>query len=491
MLHQFLTAIFPLYFDRFALTRKYSASPMALFNLDKDPVTMDSIKNHGNNSGSDGNTNSNSSATTLGSVFDFVSGITHYCNNPELSDVTLIIGDETFHCHKFFLASASDVFRTMLTGKEWADSRNAEIRLEESPACQAVFGDFLQCLYSGQVTVTTKTIMPIFTLADKYNIRQMRGLCEKYMTEQIGQGNVSGALEWLSFAEAYNLHQLVSHCYDVVRSNLPRIIESDAWLSLTVEQMCFLLAGSMVVVRDEYVLYKAIERWIVNDSHKFGITQALRKVVPLVRFAQISSEQILETERSEFGQIYQKQIKDFILEGYKFHALSTTSSMDMFRAEKYLPRLYLTPPHCNVLNVHPASTVMANAMHLGFRPKGCSPWYLQVQHSSKMVEDGYAAAATCAKNERGSIIGVVLKVQAPNNDTGKSFKLAVASFDGNDRFHCAVTHAGKVYKPEIPTANVHWSLTTNVTTMYSQAFLDKKTSKVKIGVVIQVSDAVA
>ncbi|XP_072033724.1 BTB/POZ domain-containing protein 17-like [Amphiura filiformis] len=427
--------------------------------------------------------------TTLGSVFDFVGGLSRYCNNPELSDVTVKVGESTFYCHKFFLASASDVFRTMLTGPQWSDSRSGEIKLEETPECQAVFGDFLQCLYSGQVTVTTTTIMPIFTLADKYNIRQLRSLCERYMTEQIGQGNIKGALEWLSFAETYNLHQLVSHCYSVIRSNLLRIIDSDAWLKLTVDQMCFLLSGSQLVVRDEYTLYKALERWMMKDAHRFGVAQCLRKVTPLVRFAQISSEQILDIEKSEFGQIYQKQLKDFILEGYKFHALSAMT--DMFTADRYMPRLYLSAPHCQVINVHPSSTVMANAMQVGYRPKSCGPWYLQVQQNGKSGGDSpYSSSegqyATPAANDKGNLVSVIYKVQAPNNDTGKSFKLAIASFDVNDKFHCAVTHAGKVYKPDVPTANVHWSLTTNVTTLHSQAFLDKTTSKVKLGVIIQV-----
>ena len=437
---------------------------------------------------------------TLGSIFDFVNGLARYCNNPKLSDVTLKVGDSVYYCHKFFLASASDVFRTMLTGPQWSDSRTNEIELEETPECQEVFIDFLQCLYSGQVTVSTTTIMPIFTLADKYNIRQLRSLCEKYMTEQIGQGNIKGALEWLSFAETYNLHQLVSHCYNVIRSNLLHIMDTNAWLKLTVDQMCILLSGSELVVRDEYTLYRALERWMMKDAHKFGIAQCLRKVIPLVRFAQISSEQILDIEKSEFGQIYQKQLKDFILEGYKFHALSAMS--DMFSTERFFPRLYLSGPHCQVLNVHPSSTVMANAMQLSYCPKTCGPWYLQVQQNGRSGEESplYASNgkqksksgeesppyASPARNNRGSIISIVCKLQAPNTDTGKAFKLAVASFDFDDKFHCAVTHAGKVYKPDIPTANVHWSLTTNVIMLHSQAFLDKKTSKVKIGVIIQV-----
>ncbi|XP_038050560.1 BTB/POZ domain-containing protein 17-like [Patiria miniata] len=430
-------------------------------------------------------------STRLGCVEDFIAGVKSYYNNPDLSDVIIRVDGRVFHCHKFFLASSSDVFQTMLTGSQWVDSQQQEIVLEESPECTAVFGEFLKYLYCGQVTVDMRTIMPIFTLADKYNIHRLRCQCERYMTEQIGQGNVNGALDWLSFAETYNLDQLVSHCYEVIACNLPKILELDSWLGLSVEQMCRLLDSGQLIVTDEYSLFKAIERWLVHDLQKGGVTGNLRRVLPYIRFAQMTSEHILTIERSEFGQIYEKQIKDHILEGYKFHALVGTANMsELFLAERYHARLYLAPPHCHVLYVHPTSTVMANAMTQGYRPKSGSPWYLLLLQNSKADAAAAAACSASATNdvtcERGMLTNVTYKLQAPNTDIGKSFRLAISAFDANDKFLNAVTKSGLVYKPDGPTANVHWSLTTNVTTIHSQAFLDKKGGKIKLGVVIQV-----
>ena len=422
-----------------------------------------------------------SAATTLGSVGDFVAGILSYYNNSELSDVVIRVDGTSFNCHKFFLASASDVFQTMLTGSHWVDSQQQEIILEESSECTAVFGEFLKYLYCGQVSVDTRTIMPIFTLADKYNIHRLRGQCERYMTEQIGQGNVKGALNWLSFAETYSLDQLVMHCYEVIACNLPKILNSESWLALTVDQMCRLLESPQLIVNDEFMLFKAIERWLVHDMQKGGVTTSLRRLLPVVRFAQMTSEQILMIEKSEFGQIYEKQIKDHILEGYKFHALAGTSNMaDIFSAERFLARLYLAPPHCHVVYVHPTSTVMANAMTQGYRPKSGSPWYLLLLQNSGNTASN---EVTC---EKGTLTNVTYKLQAPNSDIGKSFRVAISAYDANDKFMNAVTKGGLVYKPDGPTANVHWSLTTNVTTIHSQAFLDKKNGKIKLGIVIQV-----
>ncbi|XP_071798854.1 BTB/POZ domain-containing protein 17-like [Asterias amurensis] len=418
------------------------------------------------------------SSTKLGSVSEFVAGITSHYNNPELSDVIIRVDGSTFNCHKFFLASASDVFQTMLTGSQWLDSQQQEIILEESTECVAVFGEFLRYLYCGEVTVDTRTIMPIFTLADKYNIHRLRCQCEQYMTEQIGQGNVKGALNWLSFAETYSLDQLVMHCYEVIASNLPKILTTESWLGLTVDQMCRLLESPQLIVNDEFSLFKAMERWLIHDMQKGGVTTNLRRLLPTVHFAQMTSEQIHIIEKSEFGQIYEKQLKDYILEGYKFHALAGSGNMsEIFSAERFLARLYLAPPHCHVLYVHPTSTVMANAMTQGYRPKSGSPWYLLLLQQNNFND------ITC---EKGTLTNVTYKLQAPNGDIGKSFRLAITAFDAGDAFMNAVTKGGLVYKPDGPTANVHWSLTTNVTTVHSQAFLDKKSGKIKLGVVIQV-----
>lgn len=59
----------------------------------------------------------------------------------------------------------------MLMSPQWSECKESRIVLGETPACAEVFDRFLQYFYTGHICVDSQTVMPILTLADKYNIK--------------------------------------------------------------------------------------------------------------------------------------------------------------------------------------------------------------------------------------------------------------------------------------------------------------------------------
>ncbi|XP_033119533.1 BTB/POZ domain-containing protein 17-like [Anneissia japonica] len=447
--------------------RKYQASESNLPQQSLTKTTENTYRANQNSSG----------MATLGTFDAFVDGLSHYYMNPELSDVTLHVGDMSFYAHKFFLAASSDVFRTMLTAKKWKDSLTSDIHLEEQENCTPYFKEFLSYFYCGQVTVTVDSIMPIFTLADKYNVSKLRKLCEEYMTKQIGQRNVKGALDWLTFAEMYDLASLVNRCYAVIRSNLPLVIHTEGWFSLTIDQICQIATSSEVIIRDEHSFFKALENWLKaqNDSN---IGDMLRRLLKYFRFTQMASEQILQIENSAFGIEYQELLKDYILEGYKFHALSTMSNL--FHHDKFLPRLFLSGPHCHVVNANVLSQqyFTVNAMQHGQKPRCATPWYMVANLVKAKPKEGVSYVEDCL---------ITYKLQAPNSEIGKSYRLAIVVYNKEDKFVGGITDSGIICNPDGPSASIHWNLQTNIINIQMPVPLERsKDNKVKHGVVIQV-----
>ena len=58
----------------------------------------------------------------------------------------------------------------MLVKPEWSESGEAVVVLHEAEECLPQFGAFLQYLYTGSVTLTHASVLPILALADKYNV---------------------------------------------------------------------------------------------------------------------------------------------------------------------------------------------------------------------------------------------------------------------------------------------------------------------------------
>ncbi|ESO08515.1 hypothetical protein HELRODRAFT_169375 [Helobdella robusta] len=100
-------------------------------------------------------------------------------NKPELSDVELLVNDVTFFGHKNILSAASDVFASMLSGN-WVEYReNKTIILREDADCAKHFQSFLYFIYSGKVNINNNNVVPLFLLADKYNVGSLIDECSK------------------------------------------------------------------------------------------------------------------------------------------------------------------------------------------------------------------------------------------------------------------------------------------------------------------------
>ena len=94
--------------------------------------------------------------------------------NPELSDIQIVVGLKIFYAHKLVLCSASEVFRVMFTNPSWCESSRQKIVLKEEPECIQVFELFLRYLYTGKIRLTHYTVLYVLMLADKYGVEDLQ-----------------------------------------------------------------------------------------------------------------------------------------------------------------------------------------------------------------------------------------------------------------------------------------------------------------------------
>ncbi len=148
------------------------------------------------------------------------------------SDIILEVGSKYYHTHKLVLCNVSPVFGQMFNGK-WKESNENRATLDETEQCQKVFDIFLDYAYgcrNGFLPMTISDVVPLLTLADKYEVNGLKGLCSKFM-QTLVEGNIKQAITWMQTAEELQLESVLQRCYEVICWNLKQAFQMIADVS--------------------------------------------------------------------------------------------------------------------------------------------------------------------------------------------------------------------------------------------------------------------
>ncbi|CAG9120788.1 unnamed protein product [Plutella xylostella] len=180
-----------------------------------------------------------------------------------MSDLVLEVGGVSYPAHRLILCANSEVFQVMLMNREWSEWRESRIVLQETTSAAAVFPLFLKYLYTGQIRISHQTVLPVLSLADKYNVKDLVTLCLCYMSNHIAQAARLGEIvAWMQYTMACGHNDVARACQNFVKWNfewacsereLPRL-EGDALLAL--------LQHSDLVLHNEMSAHDFVVRWL-------------------------------------------------------------------------------------------------------------------------------------------------------------------------------------------------------------------------------------
>lgn len=145
----------------------------------------------------------------------------------------------------------------MLMNPQWAECRESVIELKEEPYCSEVFPQFLKYLYVGQIRVSVQTVMPILSLADKYNIKDLVQLCVDYMMKHIAKAADQGILvSWLHYTIQFSpSHPEVTQAIQkFIKWNLHIVANSTDFIDLDICILILLLQQNDLVLSSEFTL---------------------------------------------------------------------------------------------------------------------------------------------------------------------------------------------------------------------------------------------
>ncbi|XP_047082809.1 BTB/POZ and MATH domain-containing protein 1-like [Lolium rigidum] len=174
------------------------------------------------------------------------------------SDVTFEVSGQTFSAHRCVLAARSKVFRAQLFGPMAEGVTSSAIQIKDMEA--KVFAALLSFVYSdsfpemeedetqaiegeekgevpeveeGQEEEATEHVtwlQDLFVAADRYDIQQLKFLCEKQLSEHIGVTSVASTL---ALAEQHHCQRLKEACFKFIEGQSPecldKVMATDGW----------------------------------------------------------------------------------------------------------------------------------------------------------------------------------------------------------------------------------------------------------------------
>ncbi|KAK0092477.1 hypothetical protein PV326_001335 [Microctonus aethiopoides] len=124
----------------------------------------------------------------------YISHLKNFLTVPDLSDAMIIIDEKEFPVHKIILAAYSPVFLAMFK-TDMTESANKQIIITDIEV--DIMQKVVEFMYSGTINPVPEydILLSILKVADKYEMKDLKGFCEKNLSDRITFENLFEILE--------------------------------------------------------------------------------------------------------------------------------------------------------------------------------------------------------------------------------------------------------------------------------------------------------
>lgn len=166
----------------------------------------------------------------------------------------------------------------MFTTNLNSGKNNSEIITENIP------GEYIELIldyaYTGTCGVTSQNVEMLLPIADQYGVLGVVQICCLFLSQELRIDNCLGIYQ---FSKVYSCHELASETLKFILSHFKKIIkESPELCDLGVEDFQFFLKHDELNVRNEEILWEAIQKWTEKnvEIRKYFLS----KLLPCIRF---------------------------------------------------------------------------------------------------------------------------------------------------------------------------------------------------------------
>ncbi|XP_043287592.1 BTB/POZ and MATH domain-containing protein 1-like [Venturia canescens] len=128
-------------------------------------------------------------------------------------DVTFVFDDKELPAHKVVLALRSEVFEAMFLS-DMKEKDTSTVEIVDTKA--EIFEEFLKYLYTGELNDLENKAEEMLLLADKYQVGELKDMCENFFLDNISEVNV---IKNLIVADKYRCATLKKKATNILQIN--------------------------------------------------------------------------------------------------------------------------------------------------------------------------------------------------------------------------------------------------------------------------------
>ena len=203
-----------------------------------------------------------------------------------LADVSLLVQNQKFPCHRLVLAATSPYFKAMFT-TDLTESKQQEIKLfeVEAEAVQLI----ISYAYTGKVQITRTNAQSLLVAASLFQIMPIQKACARFMETQLDVCNCVGVY---CFAHIHMCGELKAKAREFMEKNFTEVSQGEEFVNLPNDKMEELISSNELNVDKEEVVYEALVRWVEHDEA--SRLSRMSKLLPCVRFGLLGTRYIQE-----------------------------------------------------------------------------------------------------------------------------------------------------------------------------------------------------
>jgi len=210
-----------------------------------------------------------------------------------------------FGAHKYVLVSRSAFFEEMFYGsnsiqtpdkQETGGSINDPIVIQDMDP--VVFMNMLNYMYTDNVTMTPKTVLPLMYAGRKYQLPKLIGECQKLLQQNL---SADTACEILDQAIYFEEQELINKTIEYIGKQAVTVAKTAGFLQMSREGLFKVVSYEKLQI-SEAILYRSCLNWAItqlkkrniNNPTDYAVREQLGEVLNKIRFPVMSLQEFAE-----------------------------------------------------------------------------------------------------------------------------------------------------------------------------------------------------
>ncbi|XP_078483412.1 kelch-like protein 12 [Ciona intestinalis] len=175
------------------------------------------------------------------------------------TDVTFKLEDGEVSAQKSILAGYSDYYEKMFSsGFKEGFTKDIEIKGMKASILDLLF----TFIYLQVIDISDKTVCQLYEASDYLQFNDVKGYCVSFFNDALAVGN---CLSFRSFAQRYQLLELVGKCDKFIVDNLELVSKELKFMELSADEAEALIALKRKQYSSQDSIFRTILNWIKHD----------------------------------------------------------------------------------------------------------------------------------------------------------------------------------------------------------------------------------